>query len=78
MRTTFALLDEPGAFHQGAEVVQRDASIYLEKRSLDDVLELRRIESAGAGQREQMPPRFGSEPPAFMRAQYAKRHEFFH
>src|SRR5690348_3404806 len=68
MRIVVALLDESCAFHEGAEVVERDTSVYLQECSFDDVLKLGSVERAGACQCQQMPPSLRSEPPAFMRA----------
>ena len=44
MLIAVALVDEPGAFQQRPQVVQRNPSVDLKECSFDDVLELRRIQ----------------------------------
>src|SRR6476469_1013607 len=51
-----ARIIEPGSFHHGAQVVEGDATVELEHRPLDHLLELRGVERSGTGQREQMAP----------------------
>ena len=73
----FALLAEPRPFHEGAEVVQRDAAVDLHECPLDNVLELGSVQRAGALQCQQVPPGFRGETPAFMRAQNSKSHHLY-
>ena len=58
----------PGTFHQNAEIVERDPAIDLAQGPLDEVLQLRGVEEAGAAQGHQMPPRLGGEAAPLMGA----------
>jgi hypothetical protein len=69
-----ARIIESGAFHHRSDVVERDATVELHHRPLDHLLELRGIERSGAGEGEQVSPRFGGESPALMRSENAYRH----
>src|SRR5512146_729060 len=69
-----ARIDEACTLQQGAQVVQRDASVNLNECSLYDVLELGRVQGARAAQRQQMSPGLGREPSTLVRSQYTESH----
>ena len=56
-----ARIVEPGSFHHRAQVVEGDASVELDHRSLDHLLELCGVERSGIVEREQMAPRLRGE-----------------
>src|SRR6266581_764551 len=70
-----AVVDEARSFHEGADIVQRDAAINLQECSFDDVFQLRGVQGARTGEREQVPPGLWSEPATLMRTQHAKSHD---
>lgn len=69
-----SIFHEAHTFHECAQVVEDDASVDLTERAFDEVLELGRIEQAGAAQGDQVPPRFGSKAAPLVGAQHAKCH----
>jgi hypothetical protein len=69
-----ALFEETRAFHKGAEIVQGNASVDLQKCAFDYVLKLGGIQRARAVQGKQMPPRLGGEPTPLVRAQHTESH----
>ena len=65
----------PRSLEKGSEVVQRDASVDLRQRALDDVLQVGGAQRATAIQLEKMTPRFGREAPPLVRTQDSEVHE---
>jgi hypothetical protein len=65
---------EAGALHHRTQVVEGDAAVELQHRSLDHLLELRGVERSGTGEREQMAPGIWSEAPTLMWSENAYRH----
>lgn len=54
------------ALHERTQIIQRDATVDLSERSLDDVLQVSGTEGATAVQCQQMAPRFRSEAAALV------------
>src|SRR5256885_7923223 len=52
---------QPRSFKQSAQVVERDTSLELHERALDDVLQLQAVDGAPAVQEQEMPHRFGGQ-----------------
>jgi hypothetical protein len=52
MLVAVLLLDETRAFHEGAQIVQCNPAIYLKQSPFDDMLELSRVQRAGASHRQ--------------------------
>lgn len=65
----------PRSFQEGAEVLERDASVDLGECTLYDVLQVRGAQRTASIESEQVAPRLGREPPSFVRTQDAEVHE---
>jgi hypothetical protein len=59
---------ESGVFHNRLDVVDRDATIYLEQGPFDEVFQLRRAQRTGAAEGEEMSPGFGGKSSTFVRS----------
>ena len=64
---------QTSSFEKPTQIVERDASIELHQRALDDVFELRPANRPRPAERQQMPPRFGRKPSPLMRTHYPER-----
>lgn len=54
------------ALHERTQIIQRDATVDLSERPLDDVLQVSGAQRTAAIQCQQMPPRFGSKAAALV------------
>ena len=54
------------ALHERTQIIQRDATVDLSERSLDDVLQVSGAQRATAVQRQQMAPSFRSKAAALV------------
>jgi hypothetical protein len=69
-----AVVDEADALHERAKIIERDAALDLRERALDERLQLVGAHETGAGERHQVPPRFGSESSPFVGTQHSESH----
>jgi hypothetical protein len=65
---------EPSPLEERPQIIEGDAPLDLHERSLDHMLELRRIERARPAEGQEMAPGFRSEPSAFVRAKDSDGH----
>jgi len=65
---------EAGAFEKAAKIFQSDSTIDLHESALDDMLELQRIDGAGATQRQEVSPRLGGEPAPLVGPHHSECH----
>src|SRR5947209_6703932 len=64
---------QASSFQQTAQIVERDASIELHKRALDDVLELQSTDRPRTAERQQMAPRFRGKTSPLVRSHHPER-----
>lgn len=64
---------QTSSFEQAAQIIERNPSIELHQRPLDDVLELEAADRSRPAERQQMAPCLGGESPPLMRAHHAER-----
>ena len=69
-----SIIHETGAFHEYAQIVQRDSPVDLGEGAIDYVLQLGRVQQAGAAHSDEVAPSVGRETPPLVRAEDAKCH----